>query len=53
MNEPKSPICKKILEFLVLAGVVKDKHTGEVSLTLHINQGGVTDSKVCVSERLK
>lgn len=52
-DEKKPSLAKKVLELLLSTGVVKVQHTGEITLTLHVNQGGVTSSKICVTETLK
>lgn len=49
----KPSVSKQILEILQLEGTVRKEHTGCVLIELHLNQGGVTDSKVSVSEKLK
>lgn len=54
MTDDKKPsLAKKVYELLISTGVVKTQHTGEIVLTLHVNQGGVTSSKICVTEALK
>ena len=54
MTDQKRPsLPKKILDLLVSHGVVKITHTGGIVLTLDVNQGGVTSSKVSVTEVLK
>ena len=49
----KPSVSKQILEILFIEGTVRKEHTGCVLIELHLNQGGVTDSKVSVTERLK
>lgn len=49
----KPSVSQQILKLLLDQGTVRREHTGSVLIELHVNQGGVTDSKVSVSERLK
>jgi hypothetical protein len=49
----KPSVSKRILEILHSEGTVRKEHTGCVLIELHLNQGGVTDAKVNVSEKLK
>lgn len=49
----KPSISRKILDVLLIEGTVRKEHTGSVLIELHLNQGGVTDAKVSIVEKLK
>ena len=48
----KKSLKQKILDFLVEDGRIPVKFTGEVSLTLEVNQGGVRNATVTNKTRI-
>jgi predicted patatin/cPLA2 family phospholipase len=50
---PTNPIIKQILEVLDATGKLPKKHTGEVTIKINMNDGGVSESTLSVTEKLK
>lgn len=48
-----NPLVKHILETLMGAGKLPGKHTGKVSIEINMNDGGVSESTLSVTEKLK
>jgi len=48
----KKSLKQKILDLLVEDGRIPFKFTGEISITLEVNQGGVRDSTVTNKTRI-
>jgi hypothetical protein len=50
---PTNPIIKQILDGLVALGKLPNKHTGEVTIKINMDDGGVSESTLSVTEKLK
>jgi hypothetical protein len=50
---PVNPIIKQILDALVVAEKLPKKHTGKVNIEINMNDGGVSESTLSVTEKLK
>ena len=47
------PIIKKILIILSEYGKLPEKHSGEINIKINMNEGGISQATLSVTEKLK
>ena len=53
LDLPKHGVMKQIMEILTRAGKVPVKCTGKIMIIAHVNEGGITDADLSVTEKIK